>query len=81
MESENSNVCWVIDRKVTSLRIVGYHEELWTLNIQLSLFLYVFGWFLSVASYVCLIFTIQWSSAIELGWVMERFLSYYGNCS
>jgi hypothetical protein len=61
--------------------MVGYHEELWTPNIQLLLFIYMFGWFLFVASYVCLIFTIQWSDAIKLGWVIEQFLSYYGNCS
>jgi hypothetical protein len=61
--------------------VVGYHEELWTPNIQLLLFTYMFGWFLFVVSYVCLIFTIQWSDIIELGWVIEQFLSYYGNCS
>jgi hypothetical protein len=68
-------------QKATSLRTVGYHEELWTPKVQLLLFLYVFGWFFFVVSYVCLIFIIQWSDAAKLGWVMERFPSYYGNCS
>ncbi len=53
-------------QKATSLRIVGYHEELWMPKVQL-LFLSMFNWFFFVVGYVCLIFTIQWNSAIELG--------------
>lgn len=32
-------------QKVTSLRIVGYHEELWTPRVQLLLFFPMFSWF------------------------------------
>jgi hypothetical protein len=39
----------------------------------------MFGWVFFVVGYVCLIFMIQWSGVVELGWVMERFPSYYGN--
>jgi hypothetical protein len=41
----------------------------------------VSGWFLFFASYVCLIFVIQCRNVDELGWVMEWFPSFYGNCS
>jgi hypothetical protein len=41
----------------------------------------VFGWFLFVACYVCLIFAIQFNNVDELGWVMEWFPSLSGKCS
>jgi hypothetical protein len=50
-------------------------------KIHLMLFLFVFGCFFFVVGYMCLIFVIQCSNVDELGWVMEWFPSFYGNCS
>jgi hypothetical protein len=50
------------------------------LKVHLLLFLFVFGSFLFVVGYVCLNFAIQYSNVDELGWGMEWFPSFYGNC-